>query len=579
MQYGTVTGRFLAAVGDTSADADRNPDEVPLVGKVAFTAELPKGRALQVVGQKATILPVPITCTLDAQGYLVQNGVRSVNLIATDTDETNPRDFTYKVTFTGLTYAGTPVSYGPFSIAVPAGQTIDLSVVAPVSSSNGVPIIRGEDGLTGAPGAPGKDGKDGLPGVNAVENDTAVAEYISTPNDSATKAAVLARLRQRDIIATRERSVVGSVLGRASLPKFFAAVDRVKAGTTDAKVLCLGDSTTAGVGSDPALFGRQGGPDSYPAVLARVLGRRVPTTKGLAIPQSTLTLPANPDSRWSVISGTTWQPAPYSWGRGADWASTEGAAGVLGFADPDVLADRFDVYYIKNTGLGNFIATATGGAPTVVQSNSGVAYPGVGSRLVGRSTIAATALARTNTLRFEQVTSGPTTPNHIVGVEPFDSTRRTVRIGNAGVGGSTAGDWTNNGDLFGAAPAIQAYAPDLTIISLGINDSNRPLDPATVAANVKTIAAVAAQSGDVVIMSPIPSATSSRPQVQTYEAQYNAAYAGLGYPFLNLFTRFGAPGDPLTTILGMFTPDGLHPNAQGYADIAGYLAEGIAAGI
>ncbi|WIB34813.1 hypothetical protein [Curtobacterium sp. MCJR17_043] len=90
MQYGTVTGRFLAAVGDTATDTDRNPDEVPLVGKVTFTADLPKGRALQVVGQKATILPVPITCTLDTQGYLVQNGVRSVNLIATDTDETNP---------------------------------------------------------------------------------------------------------------------------------------------------------------------------------------------------------------------------------------------------------------------------------------------------------------------------------------------------------------------------------------------------------------------------------------------------------------------------------------------------------
>lgn len=146
MQYGTVTGRFLAAVADTPSDPNENPDEVPLQGTVTFT---PSAAALKVAGQGATVLPVPISGTLDADGYLTLNGQRGVTLIATDTDETNPRDFTYKVTFTGLNYDGVPVAYPGFSIAVPAGQTIDLAVVAPVAEAKGASIIRGEKGDPG----------------------------------------------------------------------------------------------------------------------------------------------------------------------------------------------------------------------------------------------------------------------------------------------------------------------------------------------------------------------------------------------------------------------------------------------
>lgn len=437
--------------------------------------------------------------------------------------------------------------------------------------------IRGPRGFQGQTGLRGAQG---LPGSNAIENDAAVAAYITTDGDSATKRAVLARRNQFDILNTRDVFASGSVFSRATLPQFFAAVDKVKAGTGDAKILCLGDSTTAGVGSDPNIFGRQGGPAAYPSVLARLLGQRIATVKGLAIPQSTITLPSNPDPRWSVVDGNSWQAALYGWGRGADWASTESVAGTLRFADPDVVADRFDVYYIKNKGLGSFIATATGGAPVTISSDSGINYPADGSRYVARATISAGARSKNNSLTIEQVMTGSGyTPNHIVGIEPYDSTKRAVRVGNAGVGGSTAGDWTNNGDGFGAIAAIKAYGADLTIISLGINDSNRPIAAATVAANVKAVADAAATTGDVVVMSPIPSASSSTAQNKTYEALYNTAYAGLGYPFLNLFSRFGLPGDPVTTDLGMFTPDGLHPNAQGYSDFASYIAQGLRANI
>lgn len=51
-------------------------------------------------------------------------------------------------------------------------------------------------------------GAQGLPGVNAIENDEAVAGYISTPGESETKAALEARYANREHTATASRTAV-----------------------------------------------------------------------------------------------------------------------------------------------------------------------------------------------------------------------------------------------------------------------------------------------------------------------------------------------------------------------------------
>lgn len=147
--YGTVTGQFLCAVLD-SADADTLPDSLPVKGTVTFA---PSPGALLLAGftPPVTILPQPITFSLDSTGSLVNSsGVLGVQLIATDDPALNPSNWTYSVSFNFG-----PLRYPTFSIQVPGGATVDLTTVAPVPGNAGTPILVGPQGLPGPPGPQG----------------------------------------------------------------------------------------------------------------------------------------------------------------------------------------------------------------------------------------------------------------------------------------------------------------------------------------------------------------------------------------------------------------------------------------
>jgi hypothetical protein len=153
LTYGKVVGRFLAAVGDTTADADIYPDGVPLTGTVVFT---PSASAilLQGVQSPVTVLPAPVTATL-VDGWISYNSDLFVNLVSTDNIKMNPRNFTWSVEFKNLRVSGgSAVAYKGFAFMLPAGTTVDLSEVAPVPASGGIPILRGPAGSDG-PAGPG----------------------------------------------------------------------------------------------------------------------------------------------------------------------------------------------------------------------------------------------------------------------------------------------------------------------------------------------------------------------------------------------------------------------------------------
>jgi hypothetical protein len=139
--YGTVVGRFLAAIVDAPTDNDDDPDGVPLSGTVTFTPTVTVFTVPKATPAPATVLPMPITAALDAEGYLGVNGKRGVNLIATNDPATLPTGFTYAVAFNGLRYNGQPVTYQPFNIEVPSGSVIDLGLVAPVPADGGTAVI------------------------------------------------------------------------------------------------------------------------------------------------------------------------------------------------------------------------------------------------------------------------------------------------------------------------------------------------------------------------------------------------------------------------------------------------------
>lgn len=175
MEYGTITGRLVAAVADTPDDPDVNPDIIPITGTVTFT---PSVKAILVASEAITVVPAPITAVLDANGYVSLNGVQSVTVLATTSTYYNPNGWTYKVSFDNLAANGRRVTFDSYNIEVPVGATIDLSSVTPISSSTGTPIVRGPKGDKGDQGPQGNPGP----------SDAQVATYFTGPSSTRTAA-------------------------------------------------------------------------------------------------------------------------------------------------------------------------------------------------------------------------------------------------------------------------------------------------------------------------------------------------------------------------------------------------------
>lgn len=141
LQFGKVTGRFVAVVADSPEDSDSDPDVVPLQGVVTFTLKAPALLVPDAEPFPMTALPAPVSATLDSEGYLTLNGTRSVTLLASN-GQHNPTSTTYEVKF-ALKHGTISVPYSTFNISVPAGETVNLTTVAPVPSSSGSPIVQG----------------------------------------------------------------------------------------------------------------------------------------------------------------------------------------------------------------------------------------------------------------------------------------------------------------------------------------------------------------------------------------------------------------------------------------------------
>lgn len=179
VQYGTVSWTAVAPVAD-GADVDGLPDAVPVAGTVTFT---PSATVLLATGDApVTVLSVPVTYTLDADGVLRDSqGRAQISLVATDSAGLNPTGWTWRADYRLSPVDGQAVQRGSFSFALPAGTNVDLTTVAPVASSNGVAIIRGEKGDPGS----------AYPLVTGDAGDTAIAGLVED-DASATSGALRA---------------------------------------------------------------------------------------------------------------------------------------------------------------------------------------------------------------------------------------------------------------------------------------------------------------------------------------------------------------------------------------------------
>lgn len=167
---GTVTGQFYF-VNEDNVDANTDPELTVVSGSVTFTCSVP---LLRMPNKLASIIPLEFKGVFDSNGNLVSPNDPTVGLKlpATDSNLLNPTGFTWLVEF-NLTQVNNrhTINMAPFSIQVPTGGTVDLTLAMPVSSSPGVLTVQGP------PGPPGSG------------TDSFIASQVNTPT-SATRVAL-----------------------------------------------------------------------------------------------------------------------------------------------------------------------------------------------------------------------------------------------------------------------------------------------------------------------------------------------------------------------------------------------------
>lgn len=139
--YGTLTGRIGYMDGDHN-DSDRKPDMNAVTGGSVMIEPSVKAVRYTGVGGPIILTARKTMGVIDDQGYICtpaapgETPSRGIVVPATDDEQLNPTNFTYKVTITAPNFSLTP-----FNITVPTGSTQDLTLIAPVPASGGTATV------------------------------------------------------------------------------------------------------------------------------------------------------------------------------------------------------------------------------------------------------------------------------------------------------------------------------------------------------------------------------------------------------------------------------------------------------
>jgi len=238
---------------------------------------------------------------------------------------------------------------------------------------------------------------------------------------------------------------------------------------------------------------------------------------------------------------------------GGACAHGTGVYGQLSFT-PTVPVDTFKIWYQRVSGGGTFSAKIGAGTATNVNSNGA---EGMLSQVI-------TGTLGVNTLNINYVSAGDV---HIKGIEAYDSASKRVHFINCGWGTSSTTDWFTS-----CRTDITTFAPDLTIINLGINDemaeNTAPgsLPLATSQSNLQAIInAVTTGSILIVTHTPYNNAVTDA-EKNTYVTMVKNLAAANNIPVLDYYLRSG--GFINFNNAGLIAADNIHPNQNGYADMA-----------
>ena len=280
-----------------------------------------------------------------------------------------------------------------------------------------------------------------------------------------------------------------------ALYKFRAAIARQAEGGAFAKVLFVGDSTTSGALSNATLANYR--PNSFPAKLAALLtakGMPACMTNALGNAVGLQGLNQNPgywDSRLSGSGQFATIAAPNLGIGGLLLGMATSGAGTISFS-PGVSTDTSDIYWFKQGAV--FTVNVDGGGAIATLT-------GDGSQTAAKTTVSYAEGVRT--INLVQVSG----TGNFGGFDAYTAATPQIHLLNAGSGGATAANLAAAG-TYNPGAWYSLIAPDLSVISIGINDWISGTTPAAFSASLQTIITNCQASGDVILMTPFPSATS-----------------------------------------------------------------------
>lgn len=353
-----------------------------------------------------------------------------------------------------------------------------------------------------------------------------------------------------------------------------AGLSRVRSGSGNARILCIGDSTTFGAYSNGGVDTGDIISKAYPAQLAKFLNG----TQGLnahansfyglgsSSDENRVTTSSDPritlGSGWAVGGAGGSGPTP----GGQEINGQKTSAGNASFL-PTQNVDTFQVFYGRGPVGAQLGLNINGAGGSTVNTN--------GSTTALSTTITGTLAS--STLNFVP-TAGTGTFYDVFGASAWDSSKSWIDVMNCGWPGASSGGVVG---LTGYTLAMHlaAIAPNLTILNHGINDAlASPGETlATYISQMQTIITAALAVGDVVLASPNPIGSGTTVPLSSYaSAMYQLAEIN-NIPFIDTFTRWGGSETAYGAAGMMGTSNSTHPNQNGYADIASGISKLIIA--
>jgi lysophospholipase L1-like esterase len=337
------------------------------------------------------------------------------------------------------------------------------------------------------------------------------------------------------------------------------ALASVRDGTGRAKLLLLGDSTTAGTGSGSGGTSNTVGAyaHSFPRALAPLLARSVTVNDNSFIGDQSMSVVVTPYNSYDprVTIGTGWTYTPGTIG-GFMFKFNPGANTLLSFA-PAAAFDTMVIWYSKSSTGGSFTVNVDGGATiSTINTNAGTSSLSSSTLTVAKATHTININASNNTTFF------------ILGIITYDSAVPAVDLIQGGAhGSSVAGLVSAGGSPWSPVPALSTFAPDLTVMDLTINDSENGTALDTYRTGLQQLITAAQATGDVILMVGPPSNTTiaTNGTLDQYIAVMRSLALANNCGMLDLKTRWVsyAVTNPVLPY-----SDSKHPGRLGYQDIA-----------